>query len=166
MNISDKNLVIDVNVIIHMEKAGLLEQLLKVKKLRIIDLVFHEEYQHKPNLSTRSVKKIRRVGLNEKQIKEAENMKKLGFFDACIFIYARDNKCSILSGDGRLRNIGVANDIEVFGIIWLVEQMNKHGIISIEELKQAYICWIEDPRVFIPEEILSDKLEELKEVSV
>lgn len=47
MNTTDYILVTDVNVIIHLEKANLLDELVKDKRIRIVDLVFYEEYECK-----------------------------------------------------------------------------------------------------------------------
>ena len=45
MNSSDQILIVDVNVIIHLEKVGLLDELIKDKNIRIVDLVLYEEYE-------------------------------------------------------------------------------------------------------------------------
>lgn len=50
MNFSNLIFVIDVNVIIHLEKVNLLDELTNDKNARIVDLVLYQEYQHKPNL--------------------------------------------------------------------------------------------------------------------
>ena len=47
MNTSNQILIVDVNVIIHLEKAGLLDELINDKNIRIVDLVLYDEYQYK-----------------------------------------------------------------------------------------------------------------------
>lgn len=169
MNISNSTLIIDVNVIIHFEKAGLLGQLLAIKNLRIVDLVFYQEYLCKPNSNTDDVRKIKRVILSEQQIAEAQSLsnqyKKLSFFDCCSYIYARDNCCVLLTGDGPLREMG-CQSIEVVGSIWLAQKMHEEKLICIDELKCAYNIWLTDSSIYLPQEILSEKLEELNEVEV
>ena len=68
MSTSDLILIIDVNVIIHLEKAGLLDELINDKSIRIVDLVLYDEYQFKKNLISEKVELIKHVTLNENQI--------------------------------------------------------------------------------------------------
>lgn len=169
MNISNSILIIDVNVIIHFEKAGLLEHLLKIKNIRIVDLVFYQEYLYKQNSNTNNVKKIKRIILNEQQIKEAQSLtqqnRKVSFFDFCSYIYARDNACTLLTGDRPLREF-CCKEIEVVGSIWLLEQMHEQGLICTDELKCAYEAWLTDPSVYLPSEIIIEKIEELTEIGI
>ena len=58
MNFSNLIFVIDVNVIIHLEKVNLLDELTNDKNARIVDLVLYQEYQHKPNLISKKISKI------------------------------------------------------------------------------------------------------------
>lgn len=65
MNFLDPILVIDVNVIIHFEKAGLLDVLVNDKNVRIVDLVLYQEYQYKKNAMFSKVSSIRVLTLSE-----------------------------------------------------------------------------------------------------
>ena len=63
MSTSNQILVIDVNVIIHLEKAGLLDELISDSNIRIVDLVLYDEYQYKKNLISDKIEKIKLVTL-------------------------------------------------------------------------------------------------------
>ena len=58
MNSSDPILVVDVNVIIHLEKVDLLDELTNDKNIRIVDLVLYQEYQYKKNKSSEKISNI------------------------------------------------------------------------------------------------------------
>ena len=75
MNTTDYILVTDVNVIIHLEKANLLDELVKDKRIRIVDLVFYEEYECKKNIASKSVEKIKQITLNEEQVAEGQRIR-------------------------------------------------------------------------------------------
>lgn len=55
MSISERILVVDVNVIIFLEKVGLLDELVNDKNICIVDLVYYEEYCFKENLASKLV---------------------------------------------------------------------------------------------------------------
>ena len=142
MSTSDLILIIDVNVIIHLEKAGLLDELINDKSIRIVDLVLYDEYQFKKNLISEKVELIKQVTLDENQINEAgllynENRRN-SFYDYCSYIAARDNKYSLLTGDWKLKRC-VHKDIEVHGAIWYVQRLESAGIIDKKRLKEIYI---------------------------
>lgn len=163
MNTSNLILVIDVNVIIHLDKAGLLDELTKDKRTRIVDLVLYDEYQFKRNLASDMVERIETITLNDKQIIEADALHRKNtrnsFYDYCSYIVARDNNYVLLSGDWKLKNsIGYDN---IHGVIWYLLDLYNNGIISSEKVKEACIIWLNDPTVYIKEDILIDLIEGL-----
>lgn len=122
MNTSDPILVVDVNVIIHLEKVGLLDELISDKNIRIVDLVLYQEYEFKRNLASEKVEKIKQVHLNEEQMFEAHVLYKSNprnsIFDYYSYIVARDNNYELLTGDWKLKK--KVNDVAVHGAIWYV----------------------------------------------
>ncbi len=165
MNTSSYILVVDVNVIIHLEKVGLLEELVNDKNIRIVDLVFYQEYEFKKNLASSQVKKIKQIHLNEEQMFEAnylyENNSRNSIYDYYSYIAARDNNYGLLTGDWKLKNT-IAN-VEVHGVIWYVQKLREKGIIDNKRLKSVYETWLYDPSVFISSNILSELILELEE---
>lgn len=165
MSTSDPILIIDVNVIIHLEKAGLLDELINDKSIRIVDLVLYDEYQFKKNLISEKVELIKQVTLNENQINEAgllynENRRN-SFYDYCSYIAARDNNYSLLTGDWKLKR-WVCKNVEVHGAIWYVQRLESAGIIDKKRLKEIYMIWLNDTQVFMPEELLASLIMEIE----
>ncbi len=164
MNTSNQILVVDVNVIIHLEKAGLLDELINDKNIRIVDLVLYDEYQYKKNLISEKVEKIKRVTLNETQVYEAsilfESNRRNSFYDYCSYIAARDNKYSLLTGDWKLKK-RIGENVEVHGAIWYIQHLRSENIIDDKKLKKAYTIWLNDPQVFMPTDILANLIMEM-----
>lgn len=165
MNTSNQILVVDVNVIIHLEKVGLLDELINDKDIRIVDLVLYQEYEYKRNLASEKVEKIKQVHLNETQMFEAHSLyqsnPKNSVFDYYSYIAARDNNYDLLTGDWKLKK--KVNDVSVHGAIWYVQQLNRRCIIDNTRLKNIYETWLNDPTVFIRSDILSELIIELSD---
>lgn len=165
MNTLNQILVIDVNVIIHLEKVGLLDELINDKNIRIVDLVLYQEYEFKRNLASEKVEKIKQVHLNEKQMFAAHSLyqsnPRNSVFDYYSYIAARDNNYGLLTGDWKLKK--KVNDINTHGAIWYVQKLNEKGIIDNERLKNIYETWLNNPTVFIGSDILSELIIELSD---
>lgn len=165
MNTLNQILVVDVNVIIHLEKVGLLDELISDNNIRIVDLVLYQEYEFKRNLASEKVEKIKQVHLNEDQMFEAHNLyesnPRNSVFDYYSYIAARDNNFELLTGDWKLKR--KVNDVIVHGAIWYVQRLKEKGIIDNNRLKTIYETWLNDPAVFIRSDILSELIIELNE---
>ena len=163
MNTSNLILVTDVNVIIHLDKAGLLDELTNDKRIRIVDLMLYNEYQFKKNLASGKVEIIKTITLNDKQLKEAINLhnnnKRNSFYDYCAYVAARDNDYVLLSGDFKLKK--AVNYEKFHGTIWYVQDLFYNGIISKDKLKSIYETWISDPTIYLDENKLIQLIEEL-----
>ena len=163
MNTLDPILVVDVNVIIHLEKAGLLDELINDKNVRIVDLVLYQEYETKENLASNKVKRIKQIELNENQMIEANNLyysnTRNSVFDYYCYVVARDNNYVLLTGDWKLKK--KVSDVDVHGAIWYVQTLNKKGIIDKKKMKSVYETWLNDESVFISKDILRELIIEL-----
>lgn len=165
MNSSDPILVVDVNVIIHLEKVDLLDELTNDKNIRIVDLVLYQEYQYKKNKSSEKISNIKTIGLTDSQVSEAYRLylknRRNSVFDYFSYIAARDNGYVLLTGDWKLKK-AIDYDVEVYGAIWYVKHLNEKGVISDERLLNVYKAWLEDVTVFMPGEILLDLIIDLE----
>lgn len=164
MNTSDQILVVDVNVIIHLEKVNLLEELINDKNIRIVDLVLFQEYEYKENLMSKKVRNIKQVKLSEKQMAEAHELfyryKRNTVFDYYSYIVSRDNGYALLTGDWKLKKFANKN-INVYGVIWYVQELRRKDLIDDVRLKEVYEIWLNDPTVYISADILSELIAEI-----
>lgn len=58
--------------------------------------------------------------------------------DCLALSLAKQEKCPLLTGDRRLRNLAEKEAVIVKGAIWVVEQMVIHEVITVDEAKDAY----------------------------
>ena len=58
--------------------------------------------------------------------------------DCLALALARQEDCPLLTGDMRLRQTASEQGVEVLGTLWLVEEMVRQQVITIESAKRAY----------------------------
>ncbi|XQU07981.1 DUF3368 domain-containing protein [Halomonas sp. LY9] len=58
--------------------------------------------------------------------------------DCFALALACQEQCPLLTGDQALRNAAVEEKLEVMGTLWLVEELVRQGVISVERAHQAY----------------------------
>ncbi len=68
------------------------------------------------------------------------------FNDLSAMALARQEQCSLLTGDKRLRNAAEYESIEVHGTLWLMERMFSEGIITLKRTERAYNDMHEEQR--------------------
>ena len=160
-----QNIVIDTNVIIHLEKAKILDIAMSDSRLKVVDLVYYKEYKRKDIKYNNEFSKIERISLNEKQLKEAlimhNNKKENSFFDYACYIAARDNDCILLTGDWKLKD-SLNSDIEIHGAIWYAELLFNEHKLNREILLDVLECWVNDDNVYMPKDLLREKINSLK----
>lgn len=63
----------------------------------------------------------------------------------------------LLTGDGTLRTIAQQKQIEVHGVIWVLDQLYEHECLPAWMLLEAVRIFIEDPDVWLPEDELRQR---------
>jgi hypothetical protein len=61
-----------------------------------------------------------------------------GSNDLLALALAWQEKCPLLTGDGRLRTAGQTEGIEVHGTLWLIEQMLKANAMTVKQAETGY----------------------------
>lgn len=172
MNITEKIIITDTNIITDLNNAGLLEEFITIKNVYVSDLIKADELNSKTgNLNT--LKKAKVISATEKQVLEAVNLslinKKLSMYDLLNYVLARDNNCLLATGDNRLKQYAETNDVEVIRTLKIIELMTTHGIISKEIAIISCQKLKENPRTRIPidsiEQVITFLTKELASVS-
>lgn len=79
--------------------------------------------------------------------------------DGFAFVMAEQNPgCILVTGDRRLRALAEEARIEVHGVLWVVDELEKNRTASIKTLLAALTCWRRDPSVRLPKEELTARL--------
>ena len=140
---SGRLLISDANIIIDMNTGGILRPMFRLEvTFAVPDMLFEEElrkdHAELPRLGLKSLE------LNEESVARAEQLVNkyhsvgVSINDLLALALAIQEKCPLLTGDGRLRTVGEAEGIEVHGTIWLVGELVKGGILSAPQAEAAY----------------------------
>lgn len=136
-------LISDANIIIDMNTGGLLRLMFRFDAtFAVPDVLYEEELRtDHPELPRLGLK---RLELSEDTVAYAgrliEKYRGLGasINDLLALALAQQEKCPLLTGDGRLRTAGQTEGIDVHGTLWLIEQMIKARTITVRRAEAAY----------------------------
>ena len=59
--------------------------------------------------------------------------------------------CILLTGDGTLRRTAAVRDIEVHGILWVIDELERTHLATPQQLYEALRLFEEDDLVFLPQ---------------
>ena len=140
---SGRLLISDANIIIDMNTGGLLRLMFRFDAtFAVPDLLFEEELRaDHPELPQLGLKLLE---LREESVLYAEGLiekcRGIGAStnDLLALALARQEKCALLTGDQRLRQVGQAEGVDVHGTLWLVEQMLHARTITHRQAETGY----------------------------
>jgi predicted nucleic acid-binding protein len=107
------------------------------------------------------------VDLNANQVRRAFELKSahaaLSPYDCFSLALAIANTGAILlTGDRQLRRRATSLGVEVHGILWLADQIERRGAMSQTALVDALERWAIDPLVFVPKKELAAMIERMR----
>jgi hypothetical protein len=128
--------VSDTNIWIDFRHAGLLEQLFRLPfRLCSTDFVLNElqDIQHELLLAHGLlVERMNEAAMGRLfNLMAAHNNSSLA--DVSCYLLAQDTGWPLLTGDGRLRKQALADGLQVFGALWLLDQLVAHAVVSPAE---------------------------------
>lgn len=134
-------LICDTNILIDLEEGRLLEQLFQLPyEFRVPDILFSEELeaQH-AHLSTLGLQ----LGelTSQSMLDAAALIRRYGGLsrnDCFSLALARQEQCSLLTGDQDLRKAAEMEQVKTNGTIWVVNQLVTNQIIDKPQAKAAY----------------------------
>ena len=68
----------------------------------------------------------------------------------CLVATMRYDPAILMTGDGLLRRVAEQRELEVHGVLWVVDCLAEAGAASAELLLSALTIWREDTSVFLP----------------
>lgn len=134
-------LISDANIIIDMDVGGVLEHMFRLPEIFAVpDILYVEELEthhpHLPGLGLQ-VKKLSAVSIAE-VYRLIEVYSEPSRNDMFALSLAKQEDCPLLTGDQRLREAAVAEEVEVNGTLWLVKRMFEESVLSIDQVEIAY----------------------------
>ncbi len=136
-------LISDANILIDVEVGGLLEAMLRLEhRFAVPDILYAEELSaHHPDLPDRGLEVLE---LAEEAIADAVGLlerhadKGVSRNDIFALALARQERRPLLTGDHALRMASEEENAEVYGTVWLVEEMVRAGLIDVDTARDAY----------------------------
>ncbi len=158
--ISDANIVIDIAV------AELVEAMFSLDyEFGISDIQFAAELEEQhPELLAAGLKLVE---LQAKAVNAASTLLenntqlKVSINDCLALSLAQQEECTLLTGDGKLRQLAISEGVTVRGTLWLMEQMFEADGITADEAAQAYSKMLADGSR-LPEDEIQKQLTNFK----
>lgn len=156
-------IVSDSSCLIDLRKAGLLEALLSLPyEVLIPNTLFEDELL---KFTAAQKRALLRGGLQVVDLPGASVLRAqavigqrpgLTIHDGFAFALAESVPgCILLTGDGGLRSFAAGQDMEVRGVLWLVDEFHRHGIVAAEDLLSTLRLFEQDPAVRLPPRTLA-----------
>lgn len=147
-------LVSDTSVLIDLERGGLLEQAFACGLTMVVpDLLYQRE------LESENGSLLRRLGLgvvalNPDEVDYAQQVRKqrpgLSLPDCFALSCARRQNHALVSGDMLLRNEAQARHCTVYGLLWVLDQMEASGRVGVATLHEGLSRIWNHPRRRLP----------------
>lgn len=154
-------IVSDSSCLIDLRKASLLQTFLRLPyDILIPDTLFEEELLK----FTNEEKALLRGGLKVMDLPGESVLRAQHVVsnDPCLsihdgFAFALSEMCPgciLLSGDGGLRTLAEKHDIEVRGVLWVVDEIYRNGLAAAEDILTVLRLFVGDPTIRLPRRLL------------
>jgi len=131
----------DANIFIDLEVCGLLPKMFDLPyAFAVPDILYMEELEEQhsdlPGYGLR-IEKLSSKSINY-AIELRSQYRGPSDNDFFAFVLAKQETCPLITGDGQLRRVAVAEGVELRGTIWIVEQMVIEGFLTCDEAQEAF----------------------------
>lgn len=155
-------LLVDTNVWIDLKNAGILAEIAKSTFEWIVPDLLIDEIDEVVLPGCVHVRMSDSEELNE-IIEVRRSRRALSNADAILFVAATAETCTLVTGDSALRTHAEAEDIEVHGVIWLLESFINQSVLSpdeaIDALEEMVSAGAQLPQEIVAKRILSWKIQ-------
>lgn len=144
-----KLLISDANIIIDIVAGELVEAMFSLEyEFATPDILYAEELadQHPEILQTG----LTALELTPESIIQADTYfqenrtSRVSVNDCLALSLAQQEKCTLLTGDSKLKQLAIIKGISVRGTLWLVETMFNNGLITAIDAESSYQKMIDD----------------------
>ncbi len=165
-------IVSDTSCLIDLRKASLLEEFLRLPYLFVMpDILFEDEWLC---ISDSEKISLRKRGLEIRELPGASVIRAQRYFneynplklnDCFALALAEEIEDSILlTGDGPLRDVAKSNGVEVRGVLWITDELEKHDIVPLPRLYDALQLFHDDEFVILPRNEIMRRLQRLARI--
>ena len=134
-------LISDANILIDMEAGGLMERLFQLPtQFAMPDALYWEEIEPgTPGLDQLGLQLLEVTGDYVRYASELPAMygSEPSHNDYLALALAKQEACTLLTGDQALKAAAQAEDVPVMGSVWLLRTMVKHQLLTVDEALAA-----------------------------
>ena len=147
-------LVSDTSVLVDLDRGGILNALFQLPfDIGVPDVLYDLELKdwEGPNLVAAGLKVL---VLDGDGVALAQRYRghdpRLSLPDAFALALAKTENHILLAGDASLRKLAEIEEVEVHGVLWVIDALEGHKVLSGAELLQALTLIAEHPRCRLP----------------
>ena len=161
MNIWQKIVITDTNIITDLDNAKLLDIFIKLDNVYMCDVVVNDEINSK-SASFSISPFIKKISFDETELEEVMKLmlehRKLSFYDLANYVSARTHNGVLATGDERLKKFAEENGVEVIRTLKIIEYLYNCKIIENEKFIKSLELLKNNDKTRIPKEEI-EKLE-------
>lgn len=136
-------LISDANVLIDVVAGDIIEETFALHHtLGVPDVLFHYELQTRhsdlPARGLRVMELAPPAVLETLRLLERHAPTGVSNQDCMALALAKQEQCTLLTGDAALRQVALLEGVEVRGTVWLVQEMFDNGLINTGKARNAY----------------------------
>lgn len=153
--------VTDASILFDVVNGGIIHEMFQLPFIFLTsDLIADFELQNPPfsEFHTEGLRKKELSKIQSAEVRVIRNSQKnLSIYDISAFILARDQKIILLTGDEALRTFGLTHSVEVHGVLWVLDMLITHGILSKQEAARA-LQQISDHNSYLPKKECTERI--------
>lgn len=165
MNITQKIILADTNIITDLNVANVLDKFIKLDNVFISDMIRNDEINFK-TCDIDLIRNMKTVSSSPNQIMEmcllSMQVSKLTRYDVMNYIIARDNNYLLATGDKALKEFSEKNQVTVIRTLKIIEFMYDNNIITLDEVINGLNSLKNYPKTRIPIQLIDELLDKIK----
>ena len=156
-------LVSDTSVIIDLERGGLLEAAFKLPYgFAVPDALYRNE------MASYGGEQLLALGLKVETLtpeelttaaRHKQARARLSVPDVYAFALAFHRGWTLLAGDGELRNLAIAEKLAMHGVLWVLDECEKHAVMAETQLFTGLTAIAAHPRCRLPRKDIEERFE-------
>src|SRR5437868_808350 len=156
-------LVSDTSVLIDFQRGGILETVFRLPfELGVPDVLYERELRGWDGPALEPLG-LRVLVLDGDGLTLAQSYRqrepRLSLPDALALALAKTGDHILLAGDASLRAQAELEDVQCHGVLWILDALEEHGIMSAAALVRALVAITEHPRCRLPKAEVQRRLE-------
>jgi hypothetical protein len=147
-------LVSDTSVLIDLDRGAILPEIFRLPfEVGVPDLLFEGELKHWQGPALEPMG-LRVLSLDGTGVSLAQTYRvrepRLSLPDAFALALAKTGGYVLLAGDKSLRELAEAEQVECHGVLWVLDQLEQHGVLAAARLLNALVLITSHPRCRLP----------------